>query len=257
MTLTYPNAGRGSSEASAHRSDNGDGTTGPAAPAEAPPAQGSPRVGPARGPGSTLRFQGEEMVIGRASVCDYVLNLPMVSGRHARVFRADDRTWLEDLGSLNGTYLNGQPVKRKTEVVSGDEIHLGTCDLVLCIGPQVEVETALESPVGSSPPPPRTGVVSLCLCALQRLMASLKMRGRTPAGKPSLTPSLSPWTEDGRWISLPRDFGFFLNSLSRNARASHVFKYRRCVATDNQDAPHGAPASEAPSQDVLRSAGTP
>jgi uncharacterized protein (TIGR03032 family) len=35
MTLTYPNAGRGSSEASAHRSDNGDGTTGPSAPAEA------------------------------------------------------------------------------------------------------------------------------------------------------------------------------------------------------------------------------
>ena len=32
MTLTYPNAGRGSSEASAHRSDNGDGTTGPAPP---------------------------------------------------------------------------------------------------------------------------------------------------------------------------------------------------------------------------------
>jgi pSer/pThr/pTyr-binding forkhead associated (FHA) protein len=98
----------------------------------------------------------------------------MVSRRHARVFRADDRTWLEDLGSFNGTYLNGQPVKRKTEVVSGDEIHLGTCDLVLCIGPQVEVETVEESPVGSSPPPPRTGVVSLCRYSLQRLRASLK-----------------------------------------------------------------------------------
>ena len=158
---------------------------------EAPPAQGSPRAGPARGPGSTLSFHGEEMVIGRAPDCDYVLNLPMVSGRHARVFRADDRTWLEDLGSLNGTYLNGQPVKRKTEVVSGDEIHLGTCDLVLCIGPQVEVETVEESPVGSSPPPPRTGVVSLCLGSLQRLMASLKMRGRAhrlgsvPSPRPS------------------------------------------------------------------------
>jgi pSer/pThr/pTyr-binding forkhead associated (FHA) protein len=134
---------------------------------EAPPGA------PARGPSSTLDFQGEAMVIGRAPDCDHVLNVPMVSGRHARVFREDDRIWIEDLGSLNGTYLNGHPVKRKTEVVSGDEIHLGTCDLILRFGPQVEVETVAESPVGSSPPPPRAGVVvSLCRYFLQRLRAT-------------------------------------------------------------------------------------
>jgi hypothetical protein len=61
-------------------------------------------------------------------------------------------------------------VKRQTEVVSGDSIHLGTCDLVLCIGPQVELEIVEESPVSSSPPPPHAGVVvSLCLWFLQRL----------------------------------------------------------------------------------------
>jgi predicted component of type VI protein secretion system len=164
------------------------------------------------------------MVIGRAPDCDYVLNLPMVSRRHARVFRADDRTWLEDLGSLNGTYLNGQPVKRKTEVVSGDSIHLGTCDLVLCVGPQVEVETALESPVGSSPPPRRTGVVSRCLCSLQRLMARLKMRGRAHrlGSVPSPRPSpLGPRATGG---FLHRGFGILSRSLSRNARAAHIWK---------------------------------
>ena len=113
------------------------------------------------------------MVIGRGPDCDHVLNVSMVSGHHARVFREDDRIWIEDLGSLNGTYLNGQPVKRKTEVVSGDEIQLGTCDLVLRFGPQVEVETVVESPVGSSPPPPRAGVVvRLWGYSLQSLRAS-------------------------------------------------------------------------------------
>jgi pSer/pThr/pTyr-binding forkhead associated (FHA) protein len=95
----------------------------------------------------------------------------MVSGHHARVFRADDRTWIEDLGSLNGTYLNGQPVKGKTEVASGDSIHLGTCDLVLRIGPQVE--TAQESPVDSSPPPPpRAEPTTLLAALLRRIMGS-------------------------------------------------------------------------------------
>jgi pSer/pThr/pTyr-binding forkhead associated (FHA) protein len=134
---------------------------------EAPPA------GPAGGPRSILSFQGEELVIGRAPDCDHVVNAPMVSGHHVRVFGADGRTWIEDLGSRNGTYLNGQLVKWKTEVVSGDEIHLGICGPVLCISPQIGAELVEESPVGSSPPPPRAGVVaSLCRYFLQRLRAS-------------------------------------------------------------------------------------
>jgi pSer/pThr/pTyr-binding forkhead associated (FHA) protein len=133
----------------------------------------APPPGPARGPSWALSFQGEAMVIGRASDCDHVLNFPMVSGHHARIFRENGRIWIEDLGSLNKTYLNGQPVKGKTEVVSGDSIHLGTCDLVLCIGPQAEVETIEQSPVGASPSPPRAGLVSLCRCFLQRLRLAL------------------------------------------------------------------------------------
>src|SRR5262249_41419261 len=43
------------------------------------------------------------------------------------------------------------------------------------------------------------------------------MRRRAPAGKPSLTPSLSPRAEGDRWSSPPRDFGSFSKSLSRNA----------------------------------------
>jgi pSer/pThr/pTyr-binding forkhead associated (FHA) protein len=114
------------------------------------------------------------MVIGRAPDCDHVLNVPMVSGRHARIFRADDRTWIEDLGSLNGTYLNGQKVKGKAEVLSGDSIHVGNCDLVLRFGPQAEA--ALESPVGSSPPPPPAEAPSL-LGKMATLYASYCKRG--------------------------------------------------------------------------------
>jgi pSer/pThr/pTyr-binding forkhead associated (FHA) protein len=72
--------------------------------------------------------------------------------------------WIEDLGSRNGTYVTGHPVKGKTEVVWGDEIHLGNCDLILCMGPQVEAVE--ESPVGSSPPPPPRAVTTTPLAAL-------------------------------------------------------------------------------------------
>jgi pSer/pThr/pTyr-binding forkhead associated (FHA) protein len=169
---TYVNGVRLTGRVRVSRNDSvklGGATRMPWPPEEtikAPLAPGSPLAGPASGPVSTVSFEGEAMVIGRAPDCDHVLNDPMVSGRHARVFRADDRIWIEDLGSRNGTYLNGHPVKGKTEVESGDEIHMGTCDLVLRFGP--EVETVEESPVDSSPPPPPRAEAPTRLGALLR-----------------------------------------------------------------------------------------
>jgi FHA domain-containing protein/uncharacterized protein DUF1707 len=73
---------------------------------------------------------GAQLVIGRSSACQIVLGDDTVSRRHAEL-RFDDGRWLlRDLGSSNGTYVNGRFVT-EAEVRPGDVIHLGGCRLRL------------------------------------------------------------------------------------------------------------------------------
>jgi adenylate cyclase len=63
-------------------------------------------------------------VIGRAAGCDVVLNDNSVSRAHARVVVTGDQCTVEDVGSRNGTYVNGLPIK-STALNDGDVIAIG------------------------------------------------------------------------------------------------------------------------------------
>jgi predicted component of type VI protein secretion system len=65
------------------------------------------------------------LVIGRAPNCDCVLPEDCVSRRHAQVWRQGDRWFLRDLGSRNGTRVNGMRVIERVEVRPGDRVCLG------------------------------------------------------------------------------------------------------------------------------------
>ena len=67
-------------------------------------------------------------VIGRSSGCDIVLDDPNVSRRHAEVRRLGEGYSLIDLGSTNGTEVNGQRVG-ETSLMNGDVIGVGTTRL--------------------------------------------------------------------------------------------------------------------------------
>jgi len=62
--------------------------------------------------------------IGSNADLDMVLREDHVSGEHARVSVEDDEIWLEDLGSENGTYVNGERIKRVALAI-GDRIVIG------------------------------------------------------------------------------------------------------------------------------------
>lgn len=79
-------------------------------------------------------FDGESLVIGRASESDLALADRFLSRRHARLFRDGDRILVEDLGSHNGTFLNDEPVKAAAEVQPGDVIKLSGTILTLLEG---------------------------------------------------------------------------------------------------------------------------
>jgi hypothetical protein len=65
------------------------------------------------------------VTIGRAPDCDCHLTEPSVSRRHAQLRRVDETWLLRDLGSSNGTRLNGIRVTEEIEVRPGDQLSLG------------------------------------------------------------------------------------------------------------------------------------
>lgn len=70
-----------------------------------------------------------EMVLGRTADADLQLTSPGVSRRHTRIVAADGAFWVNDLGSSNGTQLNGVPV-RCERLRDGDLLQLGPVKLL-------------------------------------------------------------------------------------------------------------------------------
>jgi FHA domain len=65
------------------------------------------------------------LVIGRAPECDIVLALPEISRKHAQLRATPGGVWIEDLGSINGVWVNGNRVQ-KGLFQPGDELRLDT-----------------------------------------------------------------------------------------------------------------------------------
>jgi hypothetical protein len=72
-----------------------------------------------------------EILIGRVHSCDLVISDPTVSTRHAFLGHVDGRWFLRDLGTTNGTFVNGARVIDEIEVAPGDELALGASSFVL------------------------------------------------------------------------------------------------------------------------------
>jgi hypothetical protein len=79
--------------------------------------------------GSHFPLGDGPVTLGRLPECDVVLNDPNVSRRHAEFRRTTDGVVVTDLGSTNGTRVNGVPV-REQQLASGDEITVGSTTLV-------------------------------------------------------------------------------------------------------------------------------
>ncbi len=86
---------------------------------------------PAEGAPFVHELRGDSLVIGRAAGCDLALADPFLSRQHSRFFRRGERLFVEDLGSRNGTHVNGRPVHGPTEVGPGDSVQISGSVLTL------------------------------------------------------------------------------------------------------------------------------
>ena len=121
-----------------------DARRAPAAPDARPEMTLVHPLPPAVPPGTVLRvsapgraawdvaLDGRPLTIGRATDAELVLADPLASRRHARLSSHGGRLVLSDLGSRNGTRVNGDPV-RESVVGPGDVIEIGATRLAIVV----------------------------------------------------------------------------------------------------------------------------
>jgi hypothetical protein len=71
-----------------------------------------------------------ETVLGRSPECHVTIDDPLVSREHAKIHNHGDRVVLEDLGSRNGSKINGEPLQGSIELNDGDRIRIGNQEIL-------------------------------------------------------------------------------------------------------------------------------
>jgi serine phosphatase RsbU (regulator of sigma subunit) len=103
-------------------------------------------VSPAEGLPFDYPLEIESLVIGRSSSAGLTLVDRALSRQHSRIFRADGKTLIEDLGSRNGTLVNGVAVSAPVVIKPGDVIRLsGSVLTVHAAGAEAAVEPVSDS----------------------------------------------------------------------------------------------------------------
>lgn len=79
--------------------------------------------------GRAIAVKRSRFLIGRADECDIRPLSEEVSRRHCGIVVGPDSVWVEDLGSRNGTFVNGERIAERTQVADGDAVRVGSLEL--------------------------------------------------------------------------------------------------------------------------------
>lgn len=83
--------------------------------------------------GSPVLVQAHDVVVGRVAKCTVRVTHPLVSREHCRFEPREDGLFVVDLGSVNGTWVNGERVAGRVQVRKGDKVGLGRDGAVLVV----------------------------------------------------------------------------------------------------------------------------
>jgi sigma-B regulation protein RsbU (phosphoserine phosphatase) len=130
-----------------------------------------------------IPLHGTLTIVGRDVTCDIVIDAPTVSSRHFMILNRNGQYSVEDLGSMNGTFVNGHSLTRRIRLFSGDRITL--VGLSLIFQDDAEAAVAVSSRRGEETQDPNINIPGTCTIRMSELMdaphvpelSSLKMDG--------------------------------------------------------------------------------
>ncbi|GAA5227537.1 FhaA domain-containing protein [Paeniglutamicibacter antarcticus] len=117
------------------------------APAAPPAPTAPPRETPKRQPvldiaGQRYALNHPSIVLGRSAETDIPIEDPGVSRRHLKIEQRGPSTWAVDLGSTNGSFVNGKKIVGETELHDGSNIAMGQTRIVFRLLPQSQGDRA-------------------------------------------------------------------------------------------------------------------
>ena len=93
------------------------------------------RAAPPGGRAAVLRLQPDMVkTVGRATIADLVVDAPFLSRIHCRITARTDMLLVEDLGTTNGTFVNGRRVERAA-LADGDRLTVGRVEFMVSRSP--------------------------------------------------------------------------------------------------------------------------
>ena len=96
--------------------------------------------------GQRWTIDSDEFVIGRGSDCQIVLPERQVSRHHVKITHENGGYILHDLGSRNGTHLNGTQFEGQIQLQDGDEISIALCVKLVFVGTDATIPLTFEPP---------------------------------------------------------------------------------------------------------------
>ena len=198
----------------------------------------------------TLNEPEDEVVIGRGSDATWKMDEALVSRRHAKLVWKNQKLEITDLGSRNGSRINGLPIRVPTVMAQGDRLELGpvtvTCtlasrDQALTVGCPAPAERTQATQVATRPRNRRAWTASAAAltaalaCAGIALSPAENQRPSTltprPTPKPTPTPKPKPTAQHPMVASVaPPPAGqpeVAIGALRRRAIEAYAANHRR------------------------------
>ena len=113
--------------------------------------------------GKLLEIKLPQFLIGRDPQCNLRPASPMISKRHCALIVRDDKAFIRDFGSTNGTYLNDQRVEGEHELKNDDQLKIGPIHFAVRLeasAPAPKTPTPATRPVANKTPLPATRPVT-------------------------------------------------------------------------------------------------
>jgi predicted component of type VI protein secretion system len=131
-----------------------------------------------------------DVVIGRSSECEWAIPSSGVSRKHARISRQGIDVTIEDIGSSNGTFVNGERLGAPRVLHDQDLVRLGSVEIrFLAAKPEAAADATIAAIPLAAPPPAATPTTPISLPPVAREPPPLS---EGSAGTSSTTRSVAP-----------------------------------------------------------------
>lgn len=170
---------------------------------------------------------GDGVMLGRGKAASIRLSDPLASGRHARVAPDGERILLEDLGSTNGTFVNGVQINAPTPLSAGDRIRLGESEFVFD-GALEPAKPPAAPPADEAPQPPRAAVPLMATPAAEQ---SIELPDAEPQPPPPPALALAPHPDSPVLVPAPHaDSPVLATALDDPAPPERIGRRSRAAA---------------------------